>query len=94
MHVVHNHFFQAFSCCSHLDRDGGDAIKVLVRARPPLESDPKECLYVEENHNRIVVQSVPKKVFSFDQVMNDNVSQVLLNSTLYINFSLPSNYLN
>ena len=54
----------------------GDAIKVMVRVRPPLKGDPGACLQAYADHNRIVMNSTPEKIYTFDQVADADVAQV------------------
>ena len=48
----------------------------MVRVRPPLKGDPGACLQAYADHNRIVMNSTPEKIYTFDQVADADVAQV------------------
>jgi hypothetical protein len=64
----------------YVSRDG-DAIKVFMRVRPPAqhlsEVGNSKCLEVDTDNNLIRMQFKPEaKLFTFDQVADENTSQV------------------
>jgi hypothetical protein len=60
----------------------GDSIRVFVRVRPPENSmiggiGSEDCLHTDEDKNAIIMHCKPDpKVFTFDQVVEKDVTQV------------------
>ena len=58
-------------CCSD-----GDSIKVVVRVRPQREIDHGMCLQVDSAKSRVIMNSKPEKIYTFDLVTDMSVTQV------------------
>lgn len=64
---------------AHLHSRDGDSICVMIRIRPPIaDSNEDTCLDVDHAKNAICMHSKPDpKKFTFDQVADENTSQVI-----------------